>query len=395
MGGAADPAPASMLPTECNGVAMPPRALATKPGPHQVGPQTAGLPEYWPTEGWRMEMPDKLGFDPQKLATALEFDTENASTQAIFIVRHGYVAAEKYIGSFTATSRHDSFSMAKSFTSGLIGIAIAEGKIPSTDAKLCEYYPMQWDCSDTKDPRSRITIEHAMNLTTGLRWQEDWRSGATGTNDALNAGMVNTALARESVAEPGSMKRYSTGDPSLLVGPLEQSVGMTAFEYGKQKLFDLIGIPDVRWGMDGSGRTTVYAGLQATASEFAKYGYLLLNNGKWDGKQVIPGEWIDRTTKPAKPCEDWNQWLWHVNLPLRLGKQPSDCVNSGKAFCSPTDIADLPADGFMAKGINGQYIVIVPSADLVVVRLAADFAGSERWDEYMRGLLAGIFDAMK
>jgi hypothetical protein len=93
---------------------------------------------------------------------------------------------------------------------------------------------------------------------------------------------------------------------------------MTAFQYGKQKLFDVIGIPDVRWGMDGSGRTTVYAGLQATAAEFAKYGYLLLNNGKWDGKQVIPVDWIERTTKATKPCEDWNQWLWHVNLPLRL-----------------------------------------------------------------------------
>jgi CubicO group peptidase (beta-lactamase class C family) len=383
--------------TECNGVQLPPRALA-KVGPFQIGPKNGGLPEYWPTAGWKTETPDKLGFDPQKLEQALAFETEQSNTQAIFVVRHGYVAAEKYFGSFTASSRHDSFSMAKSFTSGLIGIAIAEGKIASTDAKLCEYYPMQWDCSDTDDQRSRITIDHAMNLTTGLRWQEDWRAGASGTNDAASAsfaGMVDTALARECVAEPGSMKRYSTGDPALLVGPIEQSTGMTAYQYAKQKLFDVIGIPDVRWGMDSRGRTTVYAGLQATAAEFAKYGYLLLNGGHWDGKQVIPADWIARTTRAQKPCEDWNQWLWHVNLPLRLGKQPADCVDSGMAFCTPTDIANVPFDGFTAKGINGQYIMIMPSADLVVVRLASDAAGSQYWDVYARGLLEGILDAMK
>lgn len=383
--------------TECNGMQFPPRALP-KAGPFQVGPKNGGLPEYWPTAAWKTETPDKLGFDPQKLEQALAFETENSNTQAIFVVRHGYVAAEKYFGGFTASTRHDSFSMAKSFTSGLIGIAIAEGKIASTDAKLCEYYPMQWDCSDAGDQRSRITIDHAMNLTTGLRWQEDWRAGATGTNDAVGAslgGMVDTALARECVAEPGSMKRYSTGDPSLLVGPIEQSTGMTAYQYAKLKLFDVIGIPDVRWGMDSRGRTTVYAGLQATAAEFAKYGYLLLNGGQWDGKQVIPADWIARTTKAQKPCEDWNQWLWHVNLPLRLGKQPADCVNSGKAFCIPTDIANVPFDGFTAKGINGQYIMVMPSVDLVVVRLASDAAGSQYWDVYARGLLEGILDAMK
>jgi CubicO group peptidase (beta-lactamase class C family) len=381
---------------ECNGMAWPPRAQP-KAGPFQVGPANGGLPEYWPTNGWMTETPDKLGFDAAKLETALAFETEYSNTEAIFVVRHGYVAAEKYFGSFSATSRHDSFSMAKSFTSGLIGIAIEEGLIESTDAKLCEYYPSEWDCSDTSDPRSRITIDHAMNLTTGLRWTEDWRAGATGTNDVIGAslgGVVNTALARECVAEPGTMKRYSTGDPALLVGPIEQATGMTAYQYGKQKLFDVIGIPDVRWGMDGQGRTTVYAGLQATAAEFAKYGYLLLNKGMWDGQQVIPAEWIERTTTAQMPCSDWNQWLWHVNLPLRLGTQPTDCVGSGMAFCTPIDVADVPFDGFTAKGINGQYIMIMPSVDLVVVRLASDQPGSQYWDVYARGLLEGILDAM-
>ena len=378
-------------PTACAGKPLPPRALGKSP-PFAVGPESAGLAPYWPTTGWRKEDPEKLGFDAAKLAAAVAFTAPNAKTQAVFVVRHGYVAAETYSGGFSASMQHESYSMAKSFSSGLIGIAIGEGKIKSTDEKVCQYYPMQWDCSKTSDPRSRITIEHAMNLTTGLRWSEDWRSNATGTNDAYNLNLLDTELSRESVEEPGKTKRYSTGDPALLSGILQQATGMTAYQYGKTKVFDVIGATSIRWNADTRGRTTTYAGLQATARDYAKYGYLYLNRGMWDGKQVVPAEWVDRTTQAKNPCEDWNQWLWHINPPIRLGKQPADCDS---LFCLPTDLVDLPPEIFFAEGVNGQFVFVAPSADLVVVRLANDQAGSEHWDEFARGFLLAIFDALK
>jgi CubicO group peptidase (beta-lactamase class C family) len=383
------PAPANR-PTECRGITLPPRALGASP-PFKVGPEAAGLPGYWPTAEWKMEMPEKLGFDPAKLMAAADFKTQYSSTQAVVVVRHGYVALEKYTG-ISATSTHESYSMAKSFTSGLIGIAIGEAKIASTDVKICESYPMQWDCSDMNDPRSRITIDHAMNLTTGLRWSEDWRSTATGANDAYGANLLDTVLARESVEEPGKTKRYSTGDPALLSGVLQQATGMTAYAYGKAKVFDVIGATSIRWNSDNRMRTTTYAGLQATARDYAKYGYLYLRHGEWDGKQVIPGEWIDRTTQGKNPCEDWNQYLWHINPPARLGAQAATCDS---LFCLPTDYADLPPDGFFAEGVNGQFVFVIPSADLVIVRLANDQAGSEHWDEFARGFLEAMIAAIK
>jgi CubicO group peptidase (beta-lactamase class C family) len=282
--------------------------------------------------------------------------------------------------------------MAKSFGSGLIGIAIAEGKIKSTDEKVCQYYPMQWDCSKTSDPRSRISIEHAMNLTTGLRWSENWLSDATGTNDAYNPNLLDTVLSRESVDEPGKVKRYSTGDPALLSGILQQATGMTAYQYGKTKVFDVIGATSIRWNSDTRGRTTTYAGLQATARDYAKYGYLYLHRGEWDGKQVVPAEWVDRTTQAKNSCEDWNQWLWHINPPIRLGMRPADCDTF---FCLPSDLADLPPDGFFAEGVNGQFVFVMPSADLVIVRLASDMPGSEHWDEFAHGFLSAIFGSLK
>ncbi|HEX6241841.1 MAG TPA: serine hydrolase, partial [Polyangiales bacterium] len=289
----ADAGAPAARPTMCNGKPLPPRALGKSP-PFAVGPESAGLPAYWPTSGWRKEDPEKLGFDAAKLTEAIAFSTPEAQTQAVFVVRHGYVAAEVYSRGFSASTQHESYSMAKSVTSGLVGIALAEGKLTSLDQRVCEAYPAQWNCASSSDPRSRISIDHALNLTTGLDWKEDWRSSATGSNDALSFAMLDTVLGKQSAAEPGSVKRYSTGDPALLSGVLQKATGMSALQYAKQKIFDVIGTPGIRWNADFSGRTNTFANMYATASEFAKYGYLYLHRGAWDGEQVVPAEWVER-----------------------------------------------------------------------------------------------------
>lgn len=378
--------------TECDGVMLPPRAIASTT-PHVIGPAAAGLPEYFPTDGWQSMSPEMLGLDPVKLDAAINFSTASSNTQAVMVVRHGYVAAEEYF-SGSASTRHESYSMAKSFSSTLIGIAIDQGLVASVDEKLCTYYPTYWDCADTSDPRGKITIDHALNISTGLRWSENWRSDATGTNDvflASVAGMLETVLGREAVEEPGTHMRYSTGDPSLLSGVFEMAAGKSALEYGQDVLFGPLGMSGIQWGSDGQGRTTTYAGMQATAQEYAKLGLLFLNKGKWDGEQIVSEAWVDKTTQGPEPCTDWYRYLWHQNPPARLGTQPATC---GDLHCPPTAYADLPPDTFFAEGINGQFIFIIPSTDMVVVRLANDGPGSETWDEYAAEFLRLMLDAV-
>ena len=124
----------------------------------------------------------------EKLRQAIEYAASPAyNTDGLVIIRKGHIVGEAYFGNFKIDSRHQSHSMAKSFTSTLIGIAIDKGLIKGIDEKLCQYYP-EWKCDDQDDFRSRITIRHAMTLTTGLEWKEDWSEWDPTTNDALENG---------------------------------------------------------------------------------------------------------------------------------------------------------------------------------------------------------------
>jgi CubicO group peptidase (beta-lactamase class C family) len=377
-------------PRECNGVELPPRATD-----HTVL-AAADLEAYFPTDEWRTATPQQANMDAAKLQSALEYKTEHSNTTGILVLRAGYIVAEQYASGFDENTRIESYSMAKSFTSALVGIAIDEKKL-TTDQKICEFYSDVWDCSDDSDKRTHIEVLHTMNVETGLAWHEDWRSSQylvnndTFTASASNA-FLDYVLAKPGTDEPGTKKRYSTGDPSLLSGVLQGVTGMTALEFARQVLFTPLGMPGVQWNADTKGRTTTYAGLQATLREYGKFGFLYSKHGAWDGKQVVPGDWVDFTTRAKDPCSEQYRYLWHINLPLRLGETSDDCGDFPS--CDVTAFGNYPSDAFFAEGIQGQFIFIAPSMDLVVVRGASDQFGSEYWDEYAKEFLTKVLDAV-
>jgi CubicO group peptidase (beta-lactamase class C family) len=375
--------------TACSGVELPARARAFTARP------PSALEPYSPTTTYRTATPEQAGFDGAKLAAAIAHATATSRTEGLIVLRRGYVVSETYTAPFTAETPHESFSMAKSFSATLVGIALERGLIASTDVKLCEYYPAEWPCSASSDLRSRITLAHAMNVSTGLEWAEDWRGGLLTVNDSvlgLALGMLDHTLGKTAVEEPGKRQRYSTGDPSLLSGVLQGATQGTAARFAGDVLFGPLGIRGVTWNADAKGRTQTFAGLKLTLRNFAKLGLLYANRGQWDGQQVLPASFIDRVTRVADPCKDVYQWLFHVNIPARLGEVEAGCKDY--PFCTHTSFANLPADGFFASGLQGQYIFVFPSAELVVARVASDAGGSEDWARYSRTLLEGIFDAM-
>lgn len=320
---------------------------------------------YWPTKGWRQCRPEAVGVNSIKLVEAMAYaSTPGFKTNGIVLIRKGYVVGEAYFGDFNVDSRHVSHSMAKSFTSALIGIAINKKLINGVDEKICRYLN-GWDCNDQKDLRSKIAIRHALTLTTGLAWREDWSKWDPSTNDALKMGQSGRFIDYMSnikgLYEPGTRFNYSTGDPMLLSAVLQKATGLTAFDFARQEIFKPLNITNISWEKDRDGYTATAWGLHTTVRDYAKFGYLFLNKGLWEKSQIVPASWVETSTRtdPAVAMWDAYGYLWHVNLPRRLS-----------VLRSPIPTTAIPADGYMAEGVLGQNIFIIPSKDLVVVKVA-------------------------
>ena len=335
---------------------------------------------YWPTEGWRTSKPEEVGMNSEKLVKAFEYAARpRFKTDGLVVIRKGHIVGEAYFGNFRINKKHISHSMAKSFTSTLIGIAIDKGLIKGLDEKICQYYG-EWDCDDEDDTRSRITIRHAMTLTSGLEWHEDWSKWDPATNDALKMGasghFMKYMSERDGLHEPGKRFYYSTGDPMLLSRVIQVATGMTAFEFARQNLFKPLNITKVRWDKDQDGYTATAWGLHTTVRDYAKLGYLFLNKGRWEDTQIVSEEWVKNSTKTDPSVAMWRAYghLWHVNLPMRLNAYGSK----------------IPADGYMAEGVLGQNIFIIPSKDLIIVRVANETKGRMNVVRFLNLVLGAI-----
>jgi CubicO group peptidase (beta-lactamase class C family) len=321
--------------------------------------------KYWPTKEWRECKPEAVGMNSDKLLQAIKYAATPAfNTEGLVILRKGHIVGEAYFGNFKINSRHVSHSVAKSFTSALVGIAIDKGLIKDIDERICQYYK-EWDCEDKDDLRSRITIRHAMTLTTGLEWQENWSKWDPTTNDALKMGQsgrfIKYMTERKGLHKPGQRFYYSTGDPMLLSRVIQAATGVTAFEFARQNLFKYLNITNVDWERDRDGYTSTAWGLHTTVRDYAKFGYLFINKGYWEYRRVVSEEWVEKSTKTDPTVKMWigYGYLWHVNLPNRLSISRS-----------PISTAAIPPEGYMAEGVRGQNIFILPSKDLVIVRVA-------------------------
>ena len=321
----------------------------------------------------------------EKLLQAIQYAaTPGFNTEGLVVVRKGHIVGEAYFGDFKQDSMHISHSMAKSFTSSLVGIAIDKGLIANVDARICQYYDA-WDCSNVEDLRSRITLRHAMTLTTGLEWNEDWSKWDFATNDALKMGASGHFMTymseRKGLHEPGRQFLYSTGDPMLLSRVIQEAAGMTALNFAKQNLFAPLNISQVDWDQDLDGYTATAWGLHTTVRNYAKFGYLFLNKGRWEDRQIVSEKWVETSTRTDASVRMWDAYgyLWHVNLPRRL--------TFGHSSLSTESI---PVDGYMAEGVLGQSIFIIPSLDLVIVRVANQTEGRMDLVKFLTMVLAAI-----
>ena len=316
-------------------------------------PPIVQLPNFnvntWPGSIWQVADPARANMDNSKLQQALDYAfVENRNTQAVVVIRHGVIVAEKYSDDKNRFSLATSWSTAKSFTSALIGMVIDQGLISSVDDKACLYLS-DWDCDevvclslDCPKARSEISIRDLLEMRSGL---EDENIGGLSIYSSADDQLF-FALNRLAVKTRGTEFLYSNSDSMILSGILENATGMTVKELAERDLFSTIGMTG-DWWSDKEGHTMTYCCIDATSRDFARFGLLFARNGMWQDTQVITQEWVTESTSPAEGLSYYGLHWWVY---------PVSMVSSGKA------------NMFAAQGLHTNDIWINQPLDLVVVR---------------------------
>jgi CubicO group peptidase (beta-lactamase class C family) len=343
--------------------------------PASVLDASAGDPPYWPTAGWRTASPASQGMDGARLdAMVAEVRARRLPVDSVTVVRHGHVVLDQAFGRFAtgalgaphASGRlHELQSATKSVTSMVLGAALAGRPeagvgVDTTVADLAAevgYVPPHLD------PRKRaITVEDLLTMRSGLAWRETGYAYTPGSGNSVVA-MLRTdnwtqyVVDRPMATEPGTRFAYDTGASHLVSAAISVVTGRPADEVAAEALFGPLGITDLRWARAPEGVTSGGFGLALAPRDLAKLAFLYLHRGRWDGRQVVPAEWVESsTTGHVAPPEEYG-YLWWLDR----------------------------ADGYAyMAGLYGQLAVVAPRLDLVAVvtaRVPAEVDGTSvtRW----------------
>ena len=323
-------------------------------------------------DGWSTASLEDVGLDEAPLrALAAELDQDpNLNVHAVLVVKDGQLVYEQYFAgqdqdwgrrvgrvSFDRDTLHDLRSVSKSVTSALVGIAQGQGLVASTEAGLSELFP-----DHALDPElDAITLESILTMSAGFEWDE-----TIPYSDPRNSEIqmirsddpIRYVLEQEVVDTPGTTFNYSGGCTTLLADLVERGSGESLADYARAVLFEPLGITAFTWHRNDSGMHAAASGLRLKPRDLAKFGYLYLNDGQWEGSRILPSEWVEQSTQPnSKP--NWTAgygYQWWI-----------------ERFASDDRTIDVPA----ALGLGGQRIFLVPELQLLVVVNAGNYNSSD------------------
>jgi len=301
---------------------------------------------------------------PNSAVSQTPFNELLTSTQttAFLIIKDDQLIYENYFNGYERDSINTSFSVAKSFVSALVGVAIDEGLIDNINDPITKYIPELQD----KDSRySAITVKHILSMSSGLRYVEEGTPFSDDTKTYYDPNLRSVALSAViEEEEPGKRFHYNNYNYLLLGIILERATGMSVAKYMEEKLWKPLGMEaPATWSLDseGSGFEKMESGINARAIDFAKFGRLYLNNGSnWNGQQIISENWVKTSTSAnstSDPSMEYQYGWWIYPLQERI---------------------DNNYRHFSARGNLGQFIYIAPEEGLVIVRHGYD-SGNINW----------------
>jgi hypothetical protein len=310
------------------------------------------------------------GVDQALLAQAMEIGMRRipgGGASAIVILRNGRVLAESYHNYVTAQSPLLGWSMTKSITGALVGMRVADGAINPDQRPVFT----RWTGED--DKRRDIPLWSLMQMNSGLRWEEAY-GGVTDATIMLHDQPDMAAYAKKKpAAQPPATKWvYSSGSSNLLMDKVRESFGENDeqfLNYLYDSLFYAIGANSFLIETDQSGLPVGSSYGWATARDWAKMGQLFLQEGQWDGRQIIPAEWIEKMRQPAEGSADtYGGQLW-----LKGPTTPS-----------------LPADAYAFQGFQDHRVIIIPSHQLIITRLGHNNDKATDFDALIKAILAAV-----
>ena len=265
------------------------------------------------------------------------------------IVRNGVIVDEYYKDGYDQNSIFTLQSTSKSVTSAIFGIAMEQGYIDSVETPISTYFPQI--LNDGSEYKSQITVWNLLTHTTGLDVSDtsNWDAWLASSN------WVDYVLERPAVSRPGTIFNYFTGNTHLLSAIIQQTTGKTTYEFGKENLFDKLDMDSVECTTDPQGISDGENGFAMNVYDMAKLGELYLNNGVWEGEQVVPQEWVQDSTT------------------VQFDRQ-SGSADYGYQWWVRT-FGNNNYNAYFAQGHYGQYIFVVPELELVVV-MTSHYEGS-------------------
>jgi CubicO group peptidase (beta-lactamase class C family) len=302
---------------------------------------------------------DSLSYQGQFLGeeTSLEEFIDLSDTSAFLVIKDGQVVYEQYAHGDSATTLHTSFSVAKSFTSALLGIALGEGKIDKLDDPIRKYLPEL-----TSATFDGVSVKHVLQMSSGMRFNETYTDPKADINKMTSMvppmtylEYINT-LGRDH--PPGTFNHYASINTQLLGILLVRVSGESLTDYMTKRLWHPLGMEhNGLWTLDEQGYELAMGGLAAAARDYAKLGLLYLDEGKRGDQQILPAGWAKASVTPDEPH-------------LMPGENPQSSNVSGYQYQWWTP---RQWDGdFLARGIWGQNIYVHPGNRVVIVKLAAD-----------------------
>lgn len=299
-------------------------------------------------------------------------------TKAVVVAHRGRLLAERYAGGYAASTPMLSWSMAKSVTAAVAGLAVADGRLflhgPAPVA--------EWSAQD--DPRHAITLDQLLRMSSGLRFDETYGALNDVSRMLFTEPDTGAYAARSPLAAtPDTVWSYSSGTSNIIARMLRDSFGgdpASFVRYARERLFDRASIASAFFEHDASGTPVGSSFVFMTARDWARFGELHRNDGVWDGKRVLPEGWVRYVTTPTPRAP---QGRYGAHWWLNAG-EPSDA--------GQRQWPSLPADAYAARGYSGQWVLVVPSYELVIVRLGIAFPddGDDGTVELARAVIAAL-----